>query len=90
MKFVAFSHASDSMEHSLGRRRQRHNNLTTAPNIRDAYLASNLGVMQRSIALHGGHFDVSDQCDGHRIETDRRDGFSPLPRTHDLVFSGYT
>ncbi|MDR1435405.1 MAG: 1-deoxy-D-xylulose-5-phosphate synthase [Puniceicoccales bacterium] len=60
------------------------------------HLASNLGVVELSIALHRVFdsprdkiiFDVSHQCYAHKILTDRRDKFSTLRQTHGI--SGFT
>ncbi|MDR1366735.1 MAG: 1-deoxy-D-xylulose-5-phosphate synthase [Puniceicoccales bacterium] len=94
------------MEHWLDRRRKRHEYLTMAHNIRElivettkvngGHLASNLGIVELSIALHEVFdsprdkiiFDVSHQCYTHKILTDRRHRFSTLRQTHGL--SGFT
>ncbi|MDR1591162.1 MAG: 1-deoxy-D-xylulose-5-phosphate synthase [Puniceicoccales bacterium] len=77
-----------------------------AQNIRDligkttrtngGHLASNLGVVELSIALHEVFdsprdkiiFDVSHQCYAHKILTGRRDKFSMLRQTNGI--SGFT
>jgi 1-deoxy-D-xylulose-5-phosphate synthase len=79
---------------------------TRAQNIRDliaettkangGHLASNLGVVELSIALHEVFdspkdkiiFDVSHQCYAHKILTDRGDKFSTLRQTNGI--SGFT
>jgi 1-deoxy-D-xylulose-5-phosphate synthase len=60
------------------------------------HLASNLGAVELSIALHRVFhsprdkiiFDVSHQCYAHKILTDRKHNFSTLRTTHGL--SGFT
>ncbi|MDR3317486.1 MAG: 1-deoxy-D-xylulose-5-phosphate synthase [Puniceicoccales bacterium] len=60
------------------------------------HLASNLGVVELSIALHQTFhsprdkiiFDVSHQCYAHKILTDRKHKFSTLRMTHGI--SGFT
>jgi 1-deoxy-D-xylulose-5-phosphate synthase len=94
------------MNHWLDRRKKRQKYLTIAQSIRDlivettetngGHLASNLGVVELSIALHEVFdsprdkiiFDVSHQCYAHKILTDRRHRFSTLRQTHGL--SGFT
>jgi 1-deoxy-D-xylulose-5-phosphate synthase len=64
--------------------------------INGGHLASNLGVVELSIALHEVFdspkdkiiFDVSHQCYAHKILTDRRDKFSTLRQTGGI--SGFT
>ncbi|MDR2371616.1 MAG: 1-deoxy-D-xylulose-5-phosphate synthase [Puniceicoccales bacterium] len=64
--------------------------------VNGGHLASNLGIVELSIALHevfdsGGDriiFDVSHQCYAHKILTDRRDRFSTLRQTDGI--SGFT
>ncbi|MDR1907059.1 MAG: 1-deoxy-D-xylulose-5-phosphate synthase [Puniceicoccales bacterium] len=94
------------MEKLFGHRKKRREYVAIAQNIRDlilkvtqtngGHLASNLGVVELSIALHevfdSPHdkiiFDVSHQCYAHKILTDRRDKFLTLRQTNGL--SGFT
>ncbi|MDR2371970.1 MAG: 1-deoxy-D-xylulose-5-phosphate synthase [Puniceicoccales bacterium] len=94
------------MEKFFNRRKKNRKYIERAQNVRDlikkttekngGHLASNLGVVELSIALHEVFdssrdrivFDVSHQCYAHKILTDRRDRFSTLRQTGGI--SGFT